>query len=89
MAMADDPEGVPFFYTNVMQAFLGPYDFVIDFGYKRPETAPAAAPDPACRVAMSLSHAKTMLPIIAKLIADYEGQFGKIPAPGYDDLSKE
>lgn len=83
-----DPE-VPFFYANVMQAHIGAFDFTIDFGLKRPETAPSAAPDAQCRVAMSLSHAKTMLPIMAKLIAQYEEQFGVIPAPGYDQKSKE
>jgi len=84
---ADDP--VPFFYTNVMQANVGAFDFTLDFGLKRPESAPNAAPDPQCRVVMSLSHAKTMLPIMAKLIAAYEEQFGVIPAPGYDEKSKE
>jgi hypothetical protein len=38
---------------------------------------------------MSHSHAKTLLPILAKLIAEYETEFGMIPAPGFDQLSKE
>jgi Protein of unknown function (DUF3467) len=79
----------PVYYANVMQAHVGAYDFVIDFGVKRPETAPSAAPEPACRIIMSLGHAKTMLPIMARLIAAYEEQFGVIPAPGYEEKSKE
>lgn len=37
---------------------------------------------------MSLSHAKSMLPILARLIAEYENQVGPIPAPGFDDQAK-
>jgi len=40
-------------------------------------------------VGMSLGHAKTMLPILARLIAQYESQFGTIPAPGYEDQAKD
>jgi hypothetical protein len=38
---------------------------------------------------MSLSHAKSMLPLMAKVIADYEQKFGQIPAPGFGDFSRE
>jgi hypothetical protein len=85
--MAD--EETPLFYTNVMQASLGAYDLTLDFGWKAPESAPNAQPTPRCRIVMGLGHGKTMLPILAKLIAAYEEQFGVIPAPGYEDRSKE
>lgn len=86
--MADEQE-VPFFYTNVMEASLGAFDFTLQFGYKPPEESGTARYTKVCTIAMSLSHAKTMLPIIAKLIAAYEQQFGQIPAPGYDEQAKE
>jgi hypothetical protein len=86
--MDDEPE-VPFFYTNVMEAHLGAFDFTIDFGYKPPEERGTTRYTKVCTVGMSLSHAKTMLPILARLIATYEERFGVIPAPGYEDQAKE
>lgn len=63
---------------------------VIDFGFKTPEATKRQSPDfeIVARVVMSLSHAKTMLPILAQQVAAYEGQVGTIPAPGFDDFSK-
>jgi Protein of unknown function (DUF3467) len=86
--MAEEPE-VPFFYANVMQAHLGAFDFTIDFGYKKAEDQATTRFTPVCTVAMSLSHAKTMIPILSRLIAAYENQFGPIPAPGYDEQARE
>ena len=40
------------------------------------------------RVYMSHAHAKTMLPLLAKLLAEYEGLFGTIPAPGFEEMGK-
>jgi hypothetical protein len=82
-------EETPFFYANVMQAHIGAFDFTIEFGYKSPEDAGTTRFTKICTVGMSLSHAKTMLPILARLIASYEGQFGTIPAPGYDEQARE
>ena len=84
-----DDSQVPFFYANVMEAHVGAFDFTIEFGYKPPEERGTARYNKVCTVAMSLSHAKTMLPIITKLIAQYESNFGQIPAPGYDEQAKE
>ena len=84
-----DESGAPFFYANVMQAHIGAYDFTIDFGYRRPDQSASRQFDPICTVGMSISHAKTMLPILARLIAAYESQFGTIPAPGYDEQARE
>jgi len=78
----------PLFYANVAQAYAGPYDLTLEFGHKHPEMLATQHYQPVCRVAMSLSHAKTLLPILAKLIANYETEFGTIPAPGFDQLSK-
>jgi len=38
---------------------------------------------------MSLAHAKSILPLLAKVIQQYESQVGPITAPGFDQFSKE
>lgn len=83
-----DEQEVPFYYTNVMQANLGAFDLSIEFGRKSAANRGAQF-DPVCTVAMSLSHAKSMIPILTRLIAAYEAQFGQIPAPGYDENARE
>jgi hypothetical protein len=84
----DPPQAV---YANVVQMTLGPFDMVLDFGFRSPEEAARgqeAGYEVVTRVAMSLGHAKSMLPLMAKLLADYEQKFGPIPSPGFDDFSK-
>jgi hypothetical protein len=78
-------------YANVADITVGPFDLVIDFGFKPPESAKKGSPDfeIVSRVAMSLSHAKSMLPLLARAIANYEQQVGPIPAPGFEDNSKD
>lgn len=78
-------------YANVIQVTTGPYDMILDFGFKTPEQAargPNMDYDHVARIAMSLGHAKTMLPILARAIADYEAKVGTIPAPGFDDQAR-
>jgi len=84
----DVPEPV---YANVVQMAVGPFDMVLDFGFRSPEEAARGQEggyDVVARVAMSVGHAKSMLPLLAKLIAEYEDRFGQIPAPGFDDFMK-
>jgi hypothetical protein len=84
----DTPQPV---YANVVQMALGPFDMVLDFGFRSPEEAARGEEgsyEVVTRVAMSLAHAKSMLPLMAKLLADYEQKFGTIPSPGFDDFSK-
>jgi hypothetical protein len=86
--MAETPQTV---YANVVQITTGPYDIVLDFGFKSPERSRAGSAefDVVARVAMSLSHAKSFLPILTKQIAEYEQRIGPITAPGFDEFSKE
>jgi Protein of unknown function (DUF3467) len=86
--VAETPEPV---YANVLQITTGPFDMVIDFGFKSPERARSGSPeyDVVARVAMSLAHAKTMLPLLAQQIAEYEQRVGPITAPGFDEFSSE
>jgi len=78
-------------YANVVNFTVGAYDVVMDFGFKTPEHAAKRSLDYeiVARVAMSLAHAKSMLPILAKVIAEYEKQVGPITAPGFEDFSKD
>ena len=89
--MSDESSAPPQFYSNVVEFTVGPYDLIVDYGFKSPEHSRKGSPDwdKTVRVVMSLGHAKSMLPILAKLIADYESKVGTIVAPGFDELSKE
>ncbi|HEY6144724.1 MAG TPA: DUF3467 domain-containing protein [Solirubrobacterales bacterium] len=88
MAGEKDMEQV---YTNAVEITVGPYDLIMDFGFKTPEATKKGSPDvePVARVAMSLAHAKSMLPLLARMIAEYEEKVGPITAPGFEDFSKE
>ncbi len=89
--MTDSKESPPLVYANVVQMTTGPFDLVMDFGFRNPEQMQRGSTEyeTVVRVAMSLAHAKSMVPILASLIAQYEEQVGHIPAPGFDDLPKE
>lgn len=88
------PEPAPTMYSNVVSMHLGPFDLVIDFGFKSPEDVDAQQRgkgdswDPVARIAMSHAHAKSMLPILARLISEFEKSQGTIPAPGFDEHNK-
>lgn len=77
-------------YANVFEATMGAFDMVLDFGFKPPESTKRNSTEyqVVARVAMSLAHAKTMIPILTKLIAAYEEEVGPITAPGFEDQAK-
>ncbi len=77
-------------YANVVNMTAGPFDVVLDFGFRPPESIQRQSPDyeVVSRVAMSLAHAKTMLPLLARIIAEYEEKVGPITAPGFEDFGK-
>lgn len=77
-------------YANAVEITVGPFDMVLDFSFKPPESIKRQSTEvePVARVAMSLAHAKSMLPILAKLIADYEANIGPITSPGFEDQAK-
>lgn len=79
-------------YCNVVQLQIAPYDAQMQFLYRRPDQqteTDVSKLSTVARVTMSLSHMKAMIPIMAKLVADYEGQFGSVPAPGFEQFGKE
>lgn len=78
-------------YANVVQINAGAYDLIFDFGFSAPENRVTGDPldfDIVSRVVMSHGHAKSILPLLAKIISDYETQFGEIPAPGFGEASR-
>ncbi len=89
--MTNDDEPKPV-YANVVELTTGPYDVVLDFGFRSPESVrrgPDGGYEVVARIAMSLAHAKSMLPLLARVIAEYEENVGPITAPGFDDLGRQ
>jgi hypothetical protein len=86
--LPETPEPI---YANVLQITTGPFDMVFDFGFKSPERTRSGSADfdVVARVAMSLGHAKSMLPLLARQIAEYEEKVGPITAPGFEEFSSE
>ncbi len=79
-------------YANVMSISAGPYDVTIDFYYRSPEkmdTSDYKQFDRVARISMSVGHAKSMIPIMAKVIGQYEAANGEVPAPGFEQFGKE
>jgi hypothetical protein len=73
-----------FFYVNAVHLTLNPFDITMDFAY-HPSGHHGHHFHPAVRIAMSPSHAKSMLKILADRVASYEQEFGVIPSPHYSD----
>lgn len=70
-------------YCNVFSVAMSPFDLIFDFGYKSPEQMRSKTTEfeVVARVAMSPSHAKTMVTILQGLVSRYEETFGAIPTP--------
>jgi hypothetical protein len=81
-------------YANVVSVNPGPFDVSLTFGeqdYSRhlPDLPEGVETHAVVKVAMSWGHLKSMVPLLAKVVAGYEEQFGEIPAPGFDTMWKE
>lgn len=89
--MSDGSDQTPFVYSNVARVTTGAYDVVMDFGFSTPEQTMQGSGEyvPMARVVMSLAHAKTLIPVLAQVIAQYEQEIGPITAPGFEDQPKE
>ena len=90
-------EDAPFIYANFVSVNIGPFDVTMDFGYQAPEARRKAAAEGqppeykrVVRIAMSHGHAKSMIPILANVIASLEKEAGgKILTPGFEEKEKE
>lgn len=63
------------------------FDVMFIFGMQQP---PAGGTGEAitreiARISMSWGHAKSIIPLLAKVVAEYESKYGEVPAPGFDD----
>lgn len=97
-AGATPEQQIPRFYGNFVNIAVAAYDVTFTFVDKDFTDVPEhVLPEmawrtngviPTCQVVMSVAHAKAMIPLIVKGIADYEQKFGVIPAPGFDESSK-
>jgi len=76
-------------YANAVTINGGPFDITLVFGRQdAPIPAQPGSPAPVrevVRVSMSWAHAKSMIPLLARVVAQYEERFGEIPAPGFNE----
>lgn len=88
----EEPEDlvVPVVYSNMVGVRTGPYDVMLDFALQLPESEPGAfnPEDIQVRVAMSWPHLKSMIPLFARIVADYEVRVGPITSPGFDEAAR-
>lgn len=88
---------LPRIHANGIHIATGPYDVTLTFLETDPtmlpedQEGPHGPPTPQAQAQIVLSYgaAKVMLPALVKMIADYETRFGEIPAPGFEQFSKE
>jgi hypothetical protein len=95
--VSDQPEAEPVTwegaaeraYANSVAINGGPFDITLIFGLQQqPSPSQPVAQPPVqevVRVAMSWGHAKSMIPLLARMVAEYETKFGPIPSPGFDE----
>jgi hypothetical protein len=81
-------------YANVMMVAAGPFDVTMVFGHHDHADALRRVPQEVVtsevvRVAMSWAHLKSMIPLLVRVVADYETKLGQIPAPGFDQDWKQ
>jgi hypothetical protein len=78
-------------YANIVSVNAGAFDVSLTFGEQNHSRQLAEGPEtrPVAKVSMSWGHLKSMVPLLAKMVASYEQQFGEIPAPGFDTMWKE
>lgn len=79
-------------YTNAVAVAGGPFDVTLTFGLQQ-QGPPAEGEAPnaveqVVRVSMSWGHLKSMIPLIARLVAEYETKVGEIPSPGFGETWK-
>ena len=79
--MDEKKKETPFYYTNVFELTIGPYDFTFVFGYKTPEQAKKQTEEfnPIATISMSPTQAKTAVVVLQEMVAKYEKGFGEIP----------
>ena len=75
---------VPAVYANTVRVLASLFDFTLVIGQAGFKADGTAEMREAARVNLSPQHAKALLGVLAKRVAEYEDQFGVLPG---DDLS--
>ena len=76
----------PRFYANALGITGGPFDVMLVFGMQQPGIGGAEQSiEEVARVSMSWGHAKSIIPLLAKMVAYYESKYGEVPAPGFEE----
>lgn len=76
-------------FANALTINGGAFDVMLVFGRQDqpipvvPNSQPPVTE--VVRVGMSWGHAKSMIPLLARMVAQYEERFGAVPAPGFDE----
>jgi hypothetical protein len=77
----------------IQYVFGGPFDATLAFGEQDLSSAGAGGRPARTRevvqLTMSWGHLKSMIPLLAKIVAQYEQAVGEVPSPGFDQLWKE
>jgi hypothetical protein len=80
---------VPRYYSNAVNVAATLHDITVTFSQAVMMAFPEGVDgphrptlEPQCQVMMSYPHVKALLPLLSRAIADYENQFGEVPAPG-------
>ena len=79
--LSEQKKEAPFYYSNVFELVMGPYDFAFVFGLKTPEQAKVKDLGfvTVANVSMSSSQAKAVAVILKEFLDKYEKDFGEIP----------
>ena len=87
---------LPRFYSNMINVAAGPFDVTVTFievdGTALPEGQDGpheATSRSRVQVVMPIGELKAMIPLMVRVISEYEQRWGVIPAPGFEEDSKE
>lgn len=80
----------PVVYANAVTMHGRAFDAMLDFGVRQPEapSGPVRPEEIGVRVATSWGQLKSMIPLLTRMVADYEERNGVIPSPGFDEDSR-
>lgn len=80
----------PLVYANMVMIHGRAFDVMLDFAARQPEVAsgPVRPDEIGVRVATSWAQLKSMIPLLTRVVADYEAANGVIPSPGFEEDSR-
>lgn len=79
--ISQQPEDMPFFYSNHAAVTITPWDFCFRFSRIRVGDEASLQVTDLAHVYMSPLHAKAFSDLIQRQVKFYEGKFGQLPDP--------